>query len=449
MLEKIKDKERCIKITFVICIFILSLTWAIIQPDTSAPDEIMKMDICRYIAENGKLPHGGDEAIRDPSWGISYAFSPILSYIIGGGFIKIVSFFTQELHIYYIAARLVSVICYTIMTIFVIKIGEKLFPKKGTKWMFIMLTTLLPQVTFLGSYINNDSLALLSISIIIYSWIIGLETKWNIKSCVGLAIGIGVCALSYYNAYGFILTSILIFVVTYMIDEKREIKDFVKKGIMISAISILIFGWWFIRSAIIYNGDFLGLRTTDEYAEKYAREELKPSKRETPVNAGTGLLNMLFERRWISQTVKSFIGVFGGMNISMRIESYIIYIVIFGMGIIGYFLKFSKLEYRKQLKRAKEKIVLEVMFGLNIIIAIALSVIYSYYSDFQPQGRYIMPMLIPFMYFVATGLENIVEVFIKNEKLQKIIKMIVMLLIILVSVLALLRIIQEYLLKMC
>ncbi len=294
MIEKMKNKEKYIKIIFVVCTFILSLTWATIQPNASAPDEVMKMDICKYIAENGKLPHGGDEAIREPSWGISYAFSPILSYIIGGGFIKIASLFTQELHIYYIAARLVSVICYTIMTIFIIKIGEKLFRKRDTKWMFIILTTLLPQVTFLGSYINNDSLALLSISIIIYSWIIGLETKWNIKSCVSLAIGIGLCALSYYNAYGFILTSIVIFIVTYIINKKIDIKDFIKKGIMISVISILIFGWWFVRSAIIYDGDFLGLRTTEEYAEKYAIEELKPSKRKTPANTDKSLFNMLF-----------------------------------------------------------------------------------------------------------------------------------------------------------
>lgn len=443
MIEKIKNKEKCIKIIFVICTFILSLTWAMIQLDASAPDEVMKMDICKYIAENGKLPHGGDEAIRDPSWGISYAFSPILSYIIGGGFIKIVSLFTQELHMYYIAARLVSVICYTIMTIFIIKIGEKLFHKKDTKWMFIILATLLPQVTFLGSYINNDSLALLSISIIIYSWIIGLETKWNIKSCLSLAIGIGLCALSYYNAYGFILTSILIFIVTYMINKKIDIKDFIKKGIMISVISILIFGWWFVRSAIIYDGDFLGLRTTEEYAEKYAKEELKPSKRETPANTGESLFNMLFERGWIKQTLKSFIGVFGGMNIPMGMKFYVVYIAIFGIGIIGYLLKFNKLEYRKELKKTKEKIVLEVMFVLNIIIAIALSIFYSYYSDFQPQGRYIMPILIPFMYFITLGLENIIEKFIKNDKLRRISKLMVILLVIVLSMAALLKIIQE------
>lgn len=448
MIEKIKNKEKYIKILFVICIFILALTLAIILPNNSAPDEGMKMDICKYIADNGKIPHGGDEAVRNPLWGISYAFQPILSYIIAGGFIKIASLFTQDLHIYYIAARLVSVLCYTIMSIFVIKIGEKLFKRKSTKWIFILLTTLLPQVTYLGSYLNNDSLALLSIAIIIYSWIIGLENKWNIKSCVSLAIGIGLCALSYYNSYGFILTSVLIFIVSYKINKKIDIKDFLKKGIIITVISILLCGWWFIRSAIIYNGDFLGLRITEEYAEKYAKEELKPSNRKTPANTGTSLSNMLFERQWIKLTLKSFIGVFGYMSVYMGIKFYATYISIFVIGILGCFLKFDKIKVIKRLKNAKEKILLEVTLILNILISIALSIIYSFYSDFQPQGRYIMPMLIPFMYFVALGIENIIEKLIKNEKLKKICKLMVMLLIVLLALVALLKIVREYLLKM-
>lgn len=445
---KIKNGEKYFKLIFVISVFILALTWAIIMPNDSAPDEHMKITICKYIAENGKLPHGGDEAIRDSLWGISYAFSPILSYIIGGGFVKIASLFTQDMRIHYIAARLVSVICYTIMTIFIIKIAEKLFKKKSTRWVFIFLTTLMPQVTFLGSYINNDSLALMSISIIVYAWLIGLETKWDIKSCITLAVGIGICALSYYNAYSFILTSVIIFVLSFIInkkdDGKVDIKNLFKKGIIISIISILIFGWWFIRSAIIYDGDFLGLNITDEYAEKYAIDELKPSKRKTPANTGMSLYTMLFENQWIRTTIKSFIGVFGYMDVYMGPKFYYTYILIFAIGIIGYLLKFYKFEYIKELKKAKEKILLETMFILNIGITIMLSIIYSYSSDFQPQGRYIMPILIPLMYFITLGIDNITEKYLKNEKLKIICKAIIIILVVTSSIVSLLKIIRTY-----
>lgn len=49
------------------------------------------------------------------------------------------------------------------------------------------------------------------------------------------------------------------------------------------------------------------------------------------------------------------------------------------------------------------------MFAL--LIPNYLNAYYSYSSDFQPQGRYSMPMLIPLMYFVTK-----VQAFLKREK---------------------------------
>ena len=149
-----------------------------------------------------------------------------------------------------------------------IKISKKLF--KGVyKWLFVVLITLLPQVIYLGTYITNDALALFSISIIVYGWILGLERDWDWKSCITMAVGIGICALSYYNAYGYILCSIIIYFVSGYI-KKMNIKEFLKKGIAIFAIAFAIGGWWFVRSYIIYDGDFIAFNVQREYGEKYA-----------------------------------------------------------------------------------------------------------------------------------------------------------------------------------
>ena len=56
--------KKIIITLFLICIFCYYLTWTISQPFNSCPDEGMKWDICKYIYENNKLPHGEDEAIR-------------------------------------------------------------------------------------------------------------------------------------------------------------------------------------------------------------------------------------------------------------------------------------------------------------------------------------------------------------------------------------------------
>lgn len=417
-----KIKEKHIKILYIILITTIAVTFAILMPISAGPDEGMKMDICKYIAEYNSLPHGGDEAVRNSMWGISYGFTPIFSYIFGGIFMKVAGIFTQDIHTMYVAARMVSCICYCLMGIFVIKIGDKLFKNKNYKWIFIILTTMLPQVLFLGSYINNDALALLSIAMIVYAWILGIENRWSIKTCILLAVGIGLCALSYYNAYGYILTSMIVFVV-YYIANKLDYKELIKKGLLISVITLAICGWWFVRSYIIYDGDFLGMTTTEEYAEKYAIPELKPSNRQTPANTGADLYKMLIEDEWIQQTVESFIAIYGGMEIRMPLYTYATFLLVFMIGFIGYVFQFFKKGYLKKLDANKR--ILEFSFIFNIFLPISLSFYYSFFSDFQPQGRYIMPMLIPFMYFITFGLENMMEKVIKNNIAKRAIQIII------------------------
>ena len=422
ILNNLNEKKLTVLFIFF-CVF-CAFGLALIQSNDVGPDEKMKMDICKFIADYGELPHGGDERVRDPLWGSSYGFTPILPYMLGGVFIKIASIFTQNMHYYYFAARLVSVMCYAVFLIFVTKIGEKLFDKKIYKWFFIILISILPQMVFLGSYINNDSLAMMCIAMIIYGWIIGLENKWTYKNCIFLAISLGLCALSYYNAYGYILTSAIIFLISNF-KFKTKFKDIMKKGILIGIIAFIICGWWFIRSAIIYDGDFLGLRTTDEYSEKYAVDEYKNSKRETPINLNESLFYMLVNRHWITITMKSFYIAFGKMSWFVYSAIYYIVWAVWAFEILGYFIQkiFSRKNKKQDLdKNNIEKVfnknLIESMFFINIGITGFLSVYYSYTSDFQPQGRYIMPMLIPFMYLVTTGIKFWVEKFLKTEKKQ-------------------------------
>lgn len=237
----------------------------------------------------------------------------------------------------------------------------------------------------------------------------------------------GICALSYYNAYGFILLSVMLFIVSNILN-KVSFKEIIKKGLIISAIAFVIAGWWFIRNAVIYNGDFLGLSTEKEYAETYAMPEYKPSLIETPQRKGVSLWYMLQVMDWGINTYLSFIAVFGYMNILCNYKIYVFFSLIFIAGGIGALFAFKKLFiYNKEKNKDKQKILLNFTFVFAIIIPIILSLYYSYFSDFEPQGRYIMPMLIPFIYFVVYGINNIVEKFtsikvIKEKKYTNVIK---------------------------
>lgn len=411
------NKEKIAEFLFVIVLTLICFVWSIKMPYKYGPDEEMKMDVCNYIYKYGNLPKGNDQSIRDECWGISYSFTPILDYMFSGIFMKFVSIFDTSNLTLLVAARFPSVLSYMGTLILIILISKKLFKRKTLRWLFITIIGCLPQFIFLGSYINNDCFAVFTIALIIYAWILGLESNWKIKSCVLLGTGIGLCALSYYNAYGYILTSVIIFIASYYRNQRKDVwkKDFWKKVAIISVIAFVIAGWWFIRNAYLNNGDFLGLSTTDKYAELYAEENYKPSERVTPEKQDQSLLKMLIWDQWIWQTIRSFIGVFGNMTEIFPIGFYIFYLIVFTFGIVGAIL--YKHHNRKR-DRTKNRRLIETVFKLNIVIPICLSMYYSYSSDFQAQGRYIMPGLIPIMYFIIKGLGHLSDKYInKNQKI--------------------------------
>lgn len=73
----------------------------------------------------------------------------------------------------------------------------------------------------MGTYVNTDSLALLAAAMILYAWASYLREDWTWKNCILLAVGMAVCALSYYNAYGWILCSFSSSVLRYYSAEKK------------------------------------------------------------------------------------------------------------------------------------------------------------------------------------------------------------------------------------
>ena len=174
MSRKFKNKQklgRTVCMIFaLLLVFGIYLAWACSQRHNFSPDEGMRSRIVQYIYEHGKLPHGGDPEIRDEDWGISYAFNPILSYMISALFMKITSFFTTDEWALLISARMVNVLFGTASAYCIFKIGEALF-KKGERVMFFFLCTLLPGAAILYTYINCDGLALFSSSFIIYMWV--------------------------------------------------------------------------------------------------------------------------------------------------------------------------------------------------------------------------------------------------------------------------------------
>lgn len=458
MLKKKKEiNEKTEIFIFVFLAFILMTTWAMTQPFNSGPDEQMRYYVADYIYKHhGALPGGDDPAVRNKVWGISYAYYPVVSYMVSALFMRISRLFADPGYSMFKIARMADVLFVTGAVYFVVKASGKLFPKekysREVRWLFAALAGFMPQAIFMGTYVNTDSLALLAAAMILYAWASYLREDWTWKNCILLAVGMAVCALSYYNAYGWILCSFFFFCFTVLLCREEAFSQRVRflfsRGAVIAAVTLVLCGWWFIRNAVLYNGDFLGRKSCAECAEKYAQKDYRPSLYPTPAKLGWNWKDIILYQdpgwyhNWILTVCVSFIGTFGQMEIYMPYTVSKLYMLFFAVGIISVFFVKETFDLRKKMYVAQRKAVgndrwkiktkvisrewnkegiFHLMMVFLIMIPVFLFLYYVYYSDNQPQGRYLMPALYPLMYFVTLGWNNILTKTVKNEKVRSLI----------------------------
>lgn len=441
-------KERVCEILFLVLVFCFLFIWAAKAPFNSSPDEEMRYRVSEYIMNHGSLPDGRDPEIRNPNWGISYAFNPYISCILAALFGKVTTLFTDSFRALYLSMRLVNVIFGTLTAFVALRIGKRLFEKEKA-WFFTAAVTFLPGAAFLHTYMNMDSVALLSTAWIFYCWVRVVQEGWTGKICIQLGFAMSLCIHSYYNSYGFLLCSAVFFVGSMMKGNQKQwdFPQMWKKGLLMLGIVFLLCGWWFIRNAVLYDGDILGMATSSDYAERYAIEELKPSNRATPQSLGMTVGQMFFwipsgwKYNWLGTVAASFVGTFGFMKIYMPELWTKSYLVFLALGILGVIPVWKRIFCVARSKVREERIKKEdgvwitrqyrkakvwnmenwmrICLALAIIIPGFLLIYYAYASDFQAQGRYLMPALFPVMYFMVLGYGTWLDKLVKSDRVKK------------------------------
>ncbi len=423
------QRYRLLKTT-QICLFfcICFLTAASLQID-HAPDEAMRYLIPQYIVKHHALPVGNEAEVMHSLWGFSYAFYPYLTSILSAVFMEIASLCSGGAASLLLAARMVSVLSGTIALSFIIKTGELLYKDKKYALILGIFCGFLPQFVFLCSYQNNDSFAILCTAMMVYFWIKGRKDGWTWPTCLKLGLACGLCALSYYNAYIYLICTIPALFVG-RLDRglttsgqtpaspegwhstwagigsyRHRLEKILTRAGLVLLPAFLVAGWFFIRNGILHQGDFLGMRTTNEMAEEHAQEEYKPSNKVTPAREGLSLTDTFFrtykdhKANWFVSSICSFIGSFSYLSIHLSNLMYALYLAILGLG----FLLFFFLSLRQNWWKEKDRRLLFLLFTACILVTPALSMFHSYYSDYQAQGRYLMPALLPLMVFVTDG----------------------------------------------
>ncbi|HSN12278.1 MAG TPA: hypothetical protein VLS51_09245, partial [Propionibacteriaceae bacterium] len=431
--------ERLLSLGFVAACFVLYTTWVLVVPFDAAPDEAMRYRLIRYISEKLAIPSGLDPATRDPIWGTSYAFEPILAALVAAFLRSVAGVFTSDAHALALASRFASVIFGTGTVALCVLISRRVFTSPW-RWLFVALVALLPQFAFLSCYLNSDSLAIFSTALILYAWVRGLRDGWSTGTAALLGLGISVCLLSYFTAYGFILLSVVVYLADRFrgwrrapLDDRRaQLRETLVQVAVIAGVVLVLAAWWFVRNAYLYHGDFLGLRTSGEQGALYAENYAKPGA-SSALGRGWTLWQMLFRRGWIAISGMSSVGVFGYMKVRMPSPVYGVYAIITVAGFVALlpslwrWISGVRGQARTTAAPAEERVslpgfsvwargLLHAALLVAIPIPIALSIYHSYTQDYQPQGRYILPMLLPVAYFVTKGFADLMTRYVSSPR---------------------------------
>lgn len=249
----------------------------------------------------------------------------------------------------------------------------------------------IPQVIFTNSYTNLDAHSLGISAILCFAIVKFMQAPrsrlWQIFCAVAL---FGLLPLSKYNYFvlGFGAALLVLYTIIRTKFTWREIARF---GIYAFASFMVLSSFWYIRNFILYH-DPLGQNfVLHKMAEFHA---LGTSR---PLNIHSLLL--LVHGEFFETLFRSFFYGFGLMIYFLEDYKYIILeLLLIVAGAIGLFFALNTDLVKREKLRLWGSIVLYAFVGFGTLGTIIYN---SLIYDYQPQGRYMFPILVPTIMLVA------------------------------------------------
>ncbi|MBI3963163.1 MAG: hypothetical protein HY335_10435 [Deinococcus sp.] len=383
-----------------------SLLWSAVLPFNSGNDENLHLETARFIGEHGRLPVFGPGkdayAYFDQELGVarsSYALHPSLPYILGGFLIRLVPTRTDAdiLH----AARLLSVAAAVATVLFASLTAQVLFPHHLLLRLAVpVLVAFQPQFTYITGYVNNDAFATAAASLVVWLTVRRLLAvpgeDW--MGTVSLGVALGVVILSKFNVYPIMPFAVL----GYGWSRRRQLWPMLRGLALVGLLALAVGGWWPLRNALLYHGDWLAMETSR--TAWLAVDPAYQSYAEKGFGIGSvGLLGI-----WWIETFDTFWAAFGpgGRHVTLGRVFYLGFALIVLSSLQGLGRLLSQLP--EKLKRRADQPRAIVFLGLALFTTglLLLSLVNSFVNDYQPQGRYLFPALVPISILLAVGIAH-------------------------------------------
>jgi hypothetical protein len=395
-----KIEEGAFRGSFTISILVpfagvtcLILAMALLTKFNAHPDEYLHFETARYFVDHW-WPAALNDLVIAPTfshYGFSYMRDLDTSYFLMG---KFMALFQGWLARPEIAARLFNVLLFVLLAVWVAgRLGTSFAP-------FILLIS--PQIWYVFSYVNGDAWALFVAMLIVVELAqqksalqAYLESKsWSgsFQGALLFALLLALMIMAKRNYYLFLLFIAFVAGWTTLTQPGWALRlHFVRKWAIIFLLAAAFF--FPVRIAHEALNGFDIPRLQSDQAEKFAAPHFKPSEIAAGTGAGRLVLRkqgvsfaaLFTERGWVSESFQSFCGIYRWMSLKGSDYYYLLMGLLYAVLVALLLVRVARLSGR------------DALFAAGVLATACLVVLGSAYSswtaDYQPQGRYLFPIL--------------------------------------------------------
>jgi hypothetical protein len=404
------------QITLIFLALLLAGRLAVFTPFNGHPDEYLHVNAFVYFQNHWWPPDlGSDEVIYSRS-GWSRVYNGEIVYLVFGKIGHAAQWVFGVQDNPYLLYRSFNLVLFALTLCALFHMQTKWLSLRVIPYVLLCI----PQVYYIHAYANSDAWGL-SVGVFLFLLAAGMAREqarnWTWKQFLLLGMLTGLTAAS---KTGFVLCLIvpLVLVTKAVTDAvmRRDLPGTTRLFCRLGA-ALLIATLIFSPLGIVYpalQGN--SKEKVEAMKELKAYEGFKPSDPSFPFyrlsQKGETYSGMLIGKEWVLISLKSFYGVYGYMTIFQPRWIYKIaaWVALFSLGMT----LFSAIKNRGRLES-----VLKICLWLSPLILGANlfgSIYHSMHMDFQAQGRYLFPSLIPFSLLMA-GTFYLEELWIRRIRL--------------------------------
>jgi hypothetical protein len=382
----------------------LAACMAVAAPGNSHPDEYLHVEAARYYAQHWLPPDLTNPWVAPTfsHYGQTYLLGTDLAYLFAGKFLL----FTQPLF----PSAFAALRCLNVSAFAVLLLWIACFFRGSAAAIALFLT---PQLWYVFSGYNADAWALL-VSCLLVGQMSSersslqryLNASGNLRSYISVLPPLALSCLVLCSKRNYLV--IFLFFAGWLVLElidRRSQPGLARRVLLVLPLIFLPLALQFglMRQQARVNHDALS-SVAAQQAEKYAQAEFKPSvlqkgpgrlARTEMRKRGVTLIQMLTREGWLYYTAASFLGTYGWLEFFSSRSFYIVmaagWAVFLAVSILG--------SFRGQ---SRHTLLINATAWLCALLVVALSIYFSWNFDFEPQGRYLFPIISLLLYLVNT-----------------------------------------------